>query len=94
MPTSIVDSINPKDIFSYTEKNTPRSYFMPYDREFHKILVKKNKKQGKIRGIMRLYHKVQKDKELKKGGRDDSNSKAKYKIKVTDPRELMKKYVR
>lgn len=89
--TNIIDNINPKQVFSYTETDTPRVYYMPYDRAFHKQMIKKRKKQGEIKGIMRLYHKMVPGKKTKNKGRNTHKNDGKYEIKVTDPSTLLKK---
>lgn len=93
IPMRIVDIINPKNIFSYTEKDTPRVYYMSYDREFHKMLMKKNKEKKKKKGIMRLYHEMRKGgQNKKKKMRQGTNvNRKKFRIKIQNPADMLQK---
>ena len=84
---SLVQQINPKHIFNYSSKNTPRLYRMPYDREFHKKLEKAKRNAGR-KGIIRLT----KDKSQKnKGGRSSKKIRDEFRFKILNPMELLTK---
>lgn len=83
----LIQQINPKHIFNYNSKNTPRLYRMPYDRGFHKKLERAKRKAGK-KGMVILKHgKPQKN----KGGRSSKKIKDRFKFKILNPMELLRK---
>ena len=82
----LFEQLNPKNIFNYNEKNTPRLYIIPYDRELHKELLKKQKKARKVRGRLRLKRKGK-----KKGFGGKQRDKDQFKIKLINPMDLISK---
>ncbi len=83
---SLVQQINPKHIFDYSSKNTPRLYKIAYSREFHKNLEKAKRKAGRG-GIIKL-------KKGKINNKSDGNSrqiKEEFKFTVLNPMELLTK---
>jgi hypothetical protein len=83
----LLEVLNPKDIFGYKSTNTPRAYIMPYDREFHKMLTKKDKKKKGMRGrgVMRLFRKMLKGENKNKHKRPGKlMPHEKYDIKIED----------
>lgn len=83
----LIQQINPKHIFDYKLKNTPRIYRMPYDREFHKKLERARRKAGK-KGTMILEKEKPQEKQ---GGRSFKKIKDKFKFKILNPMELLRK---
>ncbi len=82
---SLLEQINPKHIFDYNEKNTPRLYRIPYDRELHKALLKARKGAHKVGGILKLKREKGKGRGGKQKGKD------KFIIKLINPMELLRK---
>jgi len=84
---SLIQQINPKHIFDYSNKNTPRIYRIPYSKEFHKKWAKAKRGAGRG-GIIKLQReKPQK----KKSGGNSRSLKDKFKFKILNPMELLKK---
>jgi hypothetical protein len=83
-----ISGLNPVEAFVVINKQTPKSYMMPYDRETHKSIVySKNKTRNGI-----LIWKKNKGKKKKKEGDGDSNIKIpRGKFEVMNPAELLTK---
>jgi len=86
---SIVDQLNPKNIFDYDEKNAPRSYKIPYTRELHKELMEKRKAAGKLGGYIVLRR--NKQKAAKSSGKNRRSYKSEFKVKIFNPQTILKK---
>jgi len=85
---TLLEQINPKNIFDYSEKNTPRLYRIPYDRELHKELMKKRKQAARSRGGLKLKKKKKKNKGT---GRGKQRDKDMFKIELINPMEMLGK---
>lgn len=86
---SLAQQINPKHIFDYNSKNTPRIYRIPYERKFHKNLEKAKKKAGPT-GIIKLKKKLKKEPQ-NKGGKSSKKIEEEFKLEVLNPMELLTK---
>ncbi len=83
----LIQQINPKHVFNYSLKNTPRMYRVPYSREFHKKWEKAKRKAGRG-GIIKL----QKGKPEKRGERGNPRAlKDKFNFKILNPMKLLTK---
>jgi len=81
-------SINPKRVFRYNEKNTPRVYKIPYSKELHKKLIEARSSAKKNHGFMMWGIKKGKGK-LKRGG--NLNLSDDVEIRIIDPMKLLQK---
>lgn len=89
------DNLDPRNVFSFKGDNVERSYIMPYDREFHKMLTQKSKEKkemGARAGAMRLFRKMNKgDQKLKNKGQGKKMPHEMYDIKIGDKSLNLKK---
>jgi hypothetical protein len=81
--------IHPKNMFSYNrDSGEPRAYKIPYDRELHKELIKKQKQKKKTPGGMMIFSR-------KKGKKGNTKKKGDFKndspFKVLNPAEELTK---
>jgi len=84
--------LDPRNVFCYNEKNTPRVYKLQYTKELHKkltIALKKAKETGGFITVKSLFGKGKRGKKGKKGkkGFDSGN----LEFDVVNPRLILKK---
>lgn len=80
--TRIIDQLNPKNIFSYSEDSAPRAFRIPYTRENHKKINKAVKELMKKRGGVIL---------LEGGGHKSIWDPKELKFKVLNPEVILTK---
>ncbi len=80
-------SLNPKNAFAYRGSGKPRMYELPYTRELHKEILKKQRKQGNSPGSRMLIRRgVQ-----ARGQYSNQKSQGKMTIEILNPFELLEK---
>jgi len=87
---SIVDQLNPKNIFDYDEKSSPRSYKIPYTKELHKELMEKKKRADRTGGYMMLNR----EKSKKSKSKNESTGrgyKGQLTVRIFNPQHKLKK---
>ncbi len=85
--SNIGEALDPSHVFGYNERNTPRFYKLPYNRELHKRLKEGEKKAKKTGGFLKIGgRKKNKNKDNTVGG-----EQIEIEIDVVDPKQLMPK---
>ena len=82
--------VNPKTVFVYNDKKTPRAYKLPYTRKMHKKLLNAQKEAEAQKGIMKIEKQQMKEIVDSKGQEEKRDEEA-VSIEILNPQKLLTK---